>query len=110
MLSVCTDECIVGMIKKVEYALMQRHSCAKNCSDNRLFFQHRYVCNSQWCGNLAHLILHHLAHFISENFSHAFKVSSEPHSVFLNVHISDFAEVLIDDGAVMTEIVNHVVC
>src|SRR5690242_20077961 len=72
-----------------------------------LLFQYRNSSDAQWSGDIAYFIIQGFADLISENFAHAFQVFPEAHPVLLDFHVPDLAQVLVDDGVIVTEVVNH---
>ena len=74
---VCSYEGVLGVIKKVEYALVQRQSCAEDGCRYDLVVVCRDIGNAERCYERFFGIVQGLADFIGEYLTKSFKISAE---------------------------------
>ena len=93
--SVGCHECILSIIEIIEDTLMQRKSCAEDCSYNHLVVICRNRCDSERSCELFFRIVEALTDLVTEDFAYSFKVSAEAHAVFLDFSVAELSDKLI---------------
>ena len=96
LLAIGADKGVFCMVEHIEEALVERQSSAKDGAEYDFILRHLHIGNSQrrldgflGVGKL-------FADLERHDFADAFDVASEAHAVLLNVHRTQFFEVLIE--------------